>query len=139
LLAHALQDLSWVLQEAPHVGPHESFEPPGIEKGWTVGAALTEVVGPATAAHVIVVSLSLLGGGVPRAGRSTHLALDEPGEEVVAVALTVRVAFVLGQRCESTLLEGRFHYGWARLLDKALSAVDLDFVRAGVDPPVDEP
>src|SRR5215207_8894801 len=77
-------------------------------------------------------------GGLPCKSIAARRALDEPGEEVLAVSLAVGAAIVLGEHCFGPLMQVWVHYGRNLTLYVVLAAVNLHHVDAGVGGLVDD-
>ena len=116
LFTHALQDLSGVLEELPHIGPDRLLKLPG-------GYVWRVVEGGSASAQRVVVATLVVGVllppgrvGVADARTTTHLAGNETAQEVVSALLPTRVAPVLFELGQRTAPEFGLDNGRDRLL-----------------------
>ena len=97
-------------------------------------------VAGASATRIVVVLLAPTGRGVSCTSAAACLAFDEPGKEVTAPVLAVRVALVLSKCSYGALLGTRMvQYRSHLLLNDVLAAVCLDLVNARVSELANDP
>jgi hypothetical protein len=82
-LTYALEDLSGVRKECPHVCPHQALEPAGRDVGCAVGGSTPTPVRAVRDAAVIRILLAPIRGSTPRAREAANPAADEARQEVL--------------------------------------------------------
>src|SRR5829696_8774683 len=141
-LPHALEDLSGVRKERPHVCPHQALKPAGGDVKCAVGGSTPIPVRAVRDAAVIRILLVPARGSAPRTRETATPAADEARQEVLPPVLAKLPgrALVPGELRLRLLSKARRDYGRDRTLDDFLGAclaLDADSVDARIGRLVD--
>src|SRR5918997_3361287 len=101
LLRYMLKAPAGVLKERSYVAPDEGFEPVGAHTRAGVAVGFWYVSG----AVVVVIALSVRGGGASAVGPATPPAIDEPAQQILPIGPALDEVLVGLQAGKRTLLQ----------------------------------